>query len=191
MMLVIAGIVVSVLLITPVKIRADIHRSDGWRIDIWYRVWGLPGGNSFLVGGKEHPLLLAMNDGRQLPGNALQRVLAEVGTLLRTNWARRYLLRHIRVIQLDAWLNICLRDAARTALLTGVVQWLAQLAWHYTGYRARIAVVPAFASNRTEAEARCIVAFRIGHMIPVLLAAAAAWLLERREHHLSDLSGEV
>ena len=191
MLLVIAGIAVLLLLIAPVKIRVDIHRSDGWQLDIWYRVWGLPGGACLRIGGTDHPLLLAVNEGKQVHGNVLQRALANIGAVLRANFVRRYLLRHVRVVQLDARINICLRDAAYTALLTGVMQWLAQLAWRYTGYRARIAVVPAFAAERTEVEARCIVAFRMGHMIPVLFAAVAAWLLERREHHLSVLSEEV
>ena len=184
-------IIAYLLLIAPVRIRIDIAWQGCVQADCWARVWGLPLGGSLRIGDGRGHMLPAFSGGVQVQGDAVRRAMADAGAVLRGNLARRYVTRHLRVMQLDACLRIGLDDAARTAVLTGAAHQFARWAHVLTRGKARILAVPAFAAERSSMEARCIVFFRAGHMIPVLTAALASWLLERREHRVTAQSGEV
>lgn len=184
-------IIAYLLLIAPVRVRIDIAWQGGLQADCWARVWGLPLGGSLRIGDGRGRMLPALSGGMPVEGDAVRRALADVGAVLRGNLARRTMMRHLRVMQLDACLRIGLGDAARTAVLTGAMQQFARWAHVITRGKARLLAVPAFAQEHTSAEARCIVFFRAGHMIPVLTAALASYLMERREHRVTAKSGEV
>lgn len=189
----IAFIALLAALTAPIHVRIDVLWQEGFEMDMWLRVWGLPFGQSLRIGDRSGPkgiFMLPEGDGDS-PATALRKRLADIGSVLRGKWARRYLQRHVQVKQLDACIRICLSDAARTALMTGAARSLAQTVMRRGKRIARIAVFPDFIAGRSSMEARCILRFRLGHMIPVCIAALASWLMERREHRVLRVSKEV
>lgn len=176
-------------MIAPVRVRCDVFWHGQAEVDIWARIWGLPLGQSLSLGRDAFIRMLPAHAPAE--DDAMRRRLASVGAVLRGDGARRYLARHVRIVQLDAKVNLSMQDAARTAVASGLLQWAAQAVYTLAKGRARIAVVPEFYAERSAAEARCILFFRLGHMIYVCMAALAAWLLERREHGLTHASKEA
>ena len=174
-------IILYLLLISPVHIRADAFVHTGVQLDCWARIWGLPFGWSMRMSGGQGPI-----------GNInLRQIWTNASAVLRGSGARQYFRRHVRIQQLDACVRLCMQDAASTALMAGILQAAAKTLYSMSDGLVRVAVFPSFAAEKTELEARCIVSFRLGHMIIVGMAALAAWMLERREHGLTHSSKEV
>lgn len=182
-------IVLYTVMIAPVKIRFSLLWYGKADIDLHTRIWGLPLKQQLSMTPDE--LIHMLPDQKQAEDNAVRRELAALGTMLRTDFARHYLKRHMQIVQLDALIRLSMQDAARTAIVSGMLHWAAQAVYSLAKGRARIAVVPAFFAEHSSAEVRCILFFRLGHMIIVGMAALAAWMLERREHGLTHSSKEV
>lgn len=176
-------------MIAPVRVRCDVFWHGQAEVDIWARIWGLPLGRSLSLGRDAFIRMLPAHAPAE--DDAMRRRLASVGAVLRGDGARRYLAHHVRLVRLDAKVNLSMQDAARTAVASGLLQWAAQAVYTLAKGRVRIAVVPEFYAERSAAEAQCILFFRLGHMIYVCMAALAAWLLERREHRLTHASKEA
>ncbi|MBQ8312639.1 MAG: DUF2953 domain-containing protein [Clostridia bacterium] len=103
-------------------------------------------------------------------------LLRSLGTLLRSNHARR-LFRMDSQLRLQALLRLGLDDAARTALLTGLLQQAARFLPH----QADIRIQPDFL-GRTRLQARCILFTHLGTLLITAAMLLTAYLLEGREH---------
>lgn len=110
-------------------------------------------------------------------GKARLRGMRLLGTVLRTDKARRFLFRHVQFRHLQALISPGLQDAAGTALVTGLLRMLAQL----LPGRADVRVQPNFIGP-TRVQARCILFFHLGTIIITAGMVLAAYLLECREH---------
>lgn len=149
------------LVIAPVELQA--LWDQGLTLDI--RVWGI---------GRTFPVDLSGSGGQ---GTSRQQFMRILGTILRTDKARRFLLRHITLVRLQAGVRLSLQDAARTAVLTGLLQQLARL----LPQRVEVRVRPEFLGP-TRLQGRCILFFHLGTIIITAAMALTAYLLEAREH---------
>lgn len=153
-------LLLTLLLITPVNLTLTWDQ----RLTINLRIWGI--GRSFPVD--------TSPSGQSMPH---QQVMRLIGTFLRTNKARRFLLHHIHLVRLQALLRIGLNDAARTALLSGFLQQIARM----LPARADIRIQPDFLTP-TRLQVRCILFFHLGTILIAAAMVLMAYLLERREH---------
>lgn len=96
--------------------------------------------------------------------------------LLRTARTRRLLRRYIHLRRLDVLIRLGLHDAAKTALLTGLVSQLAPL----LPAPADVRITPDF-SLRTRLGARCILSFRLGTIAIAAAPAFFSWIREKTE----------
>lgn len=171
-----------ILCAAPVQVQADVCRADQTLLRLRLtcahltRQWRLklvrtPSGHQLVAMGQaggEHTLAP-----EQMHGSPAERI---VTALRASEGARGYLLRHVRLAQLDASLRLHTEDATRTALCTGFLRAMTVLlppAWRS---RARIRITPDFTHARTILQARCILRFRLGTIIitsALLLASAA------------------
>lgn len=100
-----------------------------------------------------------------------------IGTLLRTDKARRFLMRHTQITTFQMLLHLGLPSAASTAVCTGLLQLVAQL----LPPKADIRIQPDFC-RPTRAQVRCIVFFHLGTLLITAGMLLWAYLLEAREH---------
>lgn len=149
------------LLITPVELCALWDHG----LTLTLRFWGI---------GRSFPVDLSPSAGQSPSRQQLMRL---IGTALRTDKARLFLLRHVTLVCIQALLRLGLRDAARTAVCAGLLQQLAQL----LPERADIRIQPDFLSP-TRLQLRCILFFHLGTLIITAGMALVAYLLEAREH---------
>ena len=114
-----------------------------------------------------------------LPGAAQQlrssrsRMLLSV--LRRADKARRYLLSHTQLDKLDALLLLRTGDAARTALLTGMLRPFAQL----PPRKVRICVQPDFFRPHSTLEIRCIIRWKLGTLLLTSMMLLGAIIRQR------------
>lgn len=148
------------LLISPVNLILTWDQG----LTVGLRIWGI--GRSFPVN--------VSPSGQSMPHQQFMRL---TGTLLRTDKARRFLLGHIHLVRLQALLRIGLSDAARTALLSGLLQQLTHLLPAY----ADIRIQPDFLAP-TRLQVRCILFFHLGTILIIAAMVLMAYLLESREH---------
>lgn len=153
-------LLLTLLLIAPVNLTLTWDKG----LTIALRVWGI---------GRSIPMDVSPSG----PSMPHQRFMRLVGTLLRTDKARRFLLRHIHLVCLQALLRIGLRDAARTALLSGLLRQFAPM----LPAHADVRVQPDFLAA-TRLQARCILFFHLGTILIIAAMVFAAYLLESREH---------
>lgn len=112
--------------------------------------------------------------GQGLPHQRFMRLL---GTVLRTDKARTFLLRHTQLVRLQALISLGLQDAAATAVITGTLRLLAPL----LPEKAQVRVEPNFFGT-TRVQARCILFLHLGTIIITGGMGLVAYLLEAREH---------
>jgi len=148
------------LLISPVNLTLTWDQG----LTIVFRIWGI---------GRSFPVAVTPS-GQSLPHRQFMRL---VGTLLRTDKARRFLFRPIHLVRLQALLRIGLHDAAHTALLSGLLQQFARMLPAHTDIR----IQPDFLTP-THLQARCILFFHLGTLLIIAAMVLAAYLLESREH---------
>lgn len=154
------ALLLFVLCITPVQL--TLHWQQG--LEVRLRVWGI-------------------SHNRKVPppatgqGTPHQQFMRLLGTVLRTDKARCFLLRHTHLIRLQALVCLGLRDAAATAVLTGFLRQLAPL----LPRKADIRVQPNFIGP-TRIQARCILFFHLGTILITAVMGLTAYLLEWREH---------
>lgn len=149
-----------VLFITPVQL--TLHWQQG--LELRLSLWGIR-----LTRRVPPP-----SRGQGVPHQQFMRLL---GAVLRTDRARRFLLRHTQFIRLQALISLGLQDAAATALVTGLLRQLAPL----LPRKADVRVQPNFIGP-THVQARCILFFHLGTILITAGMGLAAYLLESREH---------
>lgn len=149
-----------VVLITPVQL--TLHWQQG--LDVCLRVWGI----------RLHRQVPPPAKGQGIPHQQFMRLL---GTVLRTNKARRFLLKHTQLICLQALVCLGLQDAAATAVLTGLFRQLTPL----LPKRADVRVQPNFLGP-TQVQARCILFSHLGTILITAAMGLAAYFMESREH---------
>ena len=193
MALLLLALILLVLLAAPVQLQADIAHAGQPLARVQLTVAGFTHAWRLkLIRTPEgHQLITAARDGSehalsqdQLRGGVADRLFGELRSC---RMARRYLMRHIRLDALDAALRIHSADAARTALLTGLVRGVALLLPPEMRQQVRLRVMPEFFRDRSNLQARCILRFRLGTIFitsGMLLASIAAQRVHaaRRQH---------
>ena len=156
---------------SDLTLQADLHRFGSTRllmiaqaagIHKFWQISSLPGAASRL---------------RRSRGSLL------LGTLLRADHTRRFLLRHMRLEMLDVLLLLRTEDAARTALLSGAAQGLLQCIPAAHQKNVCIRVLPDFFRAHTTVQARCIIRIRLGILLLTAGMLLAAYL---RQQHLTE-----
>lgn len=127
-------------------------------------VWGI---------GRTVPLTMPKGHGAPSPA----QILRLAGTVLRTDHCRRFLFRHIHLLRLDVLFTLGLDDPARTALLSGALQQAAR----WLPHPADVRIQPDF-FHQTRLQARCIVFFHLGTLLPLSAMVLWAYFLESKEH---------
>lgn len=150
------------LLTAPVQLTLQWDRG----FSIAFSLWG--------IRTVQHPQ--GASESSRLPHQQRMRLL---GTLLRTNHARRFLLRHTQLISFQALLRPGLQDAASTALLTGFLRQLSSL----LPSKADVRIQPNF-TGTTQLQARCILFFHLGTILVTAVMVLCAYVAESREHPL-------
>lgn len=92
-----------------------------------------------------------------------------------TSSVRRYLRSHIHLEALEGTLTLSLTDAAKTALLTGILSSLGQLVTK-PREQVTICILPDFTGSSTSGKAKGIISFRLG----TLLVSSILLLMSRR-----------
>ncbi|MBR4081698.1 MAG: hypothetical protein IKK21_07955 [Clostridia bacterium] len=186
---------IVLLLATPVRLTAELRWLDNADLSLCWRIWGIPFRQRirlYPAGGQQH---LTMQTGdlppREPPPEKLRRALAALGTLLRTDKARRWLPRVIHLERLDALFSPGMQDASLTALVSGLTAGLAAFVSRRHRQRIRLRVQPDFFTGRTSLQARCIIFFHLGSLLPAAAMVLAAALMEAREHRIPPLPKEV
>lgn len=149
-----------VLFITPVELTLLWQQG----LSIRLRIWGIS-------------LHRPVPPPKQEQGIPHQQFMRLLGTVLRTDKARRFLFRHVQFRRLQALISLGMQDAAKTALSTGLLRQLAA----FLPPSADVRVQPNFIGS-TRVQARCILFFHLGTIIITAGMGLWAYLLESREH---------
>ena len=112
----------------------------------------------------------------------MKSALVILGTLLRTDRARKLLLGGTQLIQFTLQLRLSLSDAAHTAMAVGAIQQLLRLLPRRFRRRACLSVQPDFLMRRSCWQGQCIVVIPLGILIITGGMLLTAYLMERREH---------
>lgn len=153
-------LLIYLILISPVRLTVLL---DGpLTLDI--RIWGL--------GGSWRPTFPSATT-----TEAHQPFIRILGTVLRTDKARRIFRQHVQLQALQAMIHLGFADAARTALVTGLLRQLCIILPPI----ADIRIQPDFL-HTTRVQLRCILFFRLGTILIIAVMVLLAWLGERREH---------
>lgn len=133
-----------------------------------------------------HQLIFLPRRPREKPRPAspagMQRGMAMLGTFLRADKARRFLLRHTRLMDLTLRLHLSLADAASTAVITGLLRAMTAFLPPAMRRRTHLSLQPDFLALRSGGRLRCMVSLRVGILLITGGMALTAWLLEKREH---------
>lgn len=147
----------------PLTLRADIHHQGQTQARIQLRAAGLH--KTWQITG--------------LPGAAAQLQTSRSRRMLalfrRADTARRYLLSRTRLERLDALVLLRTADAARTALLIGMLRPLAQLPCN----KFRICVQPDFFRPSSTVQIRCIIRWKLGTLLLTSMMLLAAYIRQR------------
>ena len=187
--MVIILIFVSLLMLLPLRLSLHLTRAAGTQGTLGVMLGPLRLSLPFRVardarGG--HRLIFLPRRPREKPRPAsptgMQRGMAIAGAFLRADRARRYLLRHMQLIDLTAQVRLSLSDAASTAVITGLLRALT--AFLPAGMRGRthLSLQPDFLAPRTSVRLRCMISLRVGILLITGGMALTAWMLEKREH---------
>lgn len=107
-----------------------------------------------------------------------RRAKVWLGTLLRTDKARKWLFNGIHLIHCEAKIRLALSDAAQTALLSGALTTLGG----WLPGKVQLHVIPDFWSGHSAFALRAAVATRLGTLVITAALVLAAWIGERAEH---------
>ena len=183
------------LLATPVRLTIEAHYAAGLTLQLLWRVWGLPFRRRIDWRRDAHGSHLLTQFEEQAPheppSEQVRRFLVAMGTLLRTDKARRSFFRALMVRRLDARINMGLKDASSTAVAAGIMDALMLLLPQRIRQVARIRVTPDFLRQRTALQARCIIFFHLGSLLPAAAMTLAAAMMEAREHPAAPMTEEV
>lgn len=103
--------------------------------------------------------------------------------LRRADKARRFLLRHTHLDKLDALLLLHTGDAARSALLTGMLQGALSCIPAARRGNIRFRTLPEFFRSHTTFNAKCIIRLRLGTILLTAIMLLGAYL---RGQHLTE-----
>lgn len=188
-------ILLILLLATPVRLTAEARYAEGLTLHLLWRVWGLPLHRRIQWRRDAAGSHLLTQFEEQTPheptSEHVRRLLISLGTLLRTDKARRSFLHALTVQRLDARIDLALQDAASTAVAAGVADALLLLLPRQLRQVARIRVMPDFLHQRTQMQGRCIIFFHLGSLLPAAVMALSAALMEAREHRAAPMTEEV
>ena len=109
-----------------------------------------------------------------------------LGTLLRSDHARRMLLRGVHLRQGMLQARLSLRDAAKTALVCGA----ANLVQTFFPGKLQTEVLPDFWSGHSAFALRLNLEVRLGTLVGAALLTLAAAVLEALEHRAKKEKGE-
>ena len=179
-------ILVLLLLITPLQARLTLRHAARTEGVLTLRAWGFSRDLRFRVAPTAQGRQLILEGKRVHPVQAqpaqLRSALVSVGTFLRSDRARKFFLRHVELQELSISTQLCLDNAARTAMITGVFRTLYSLlppAWRR---RVRLYAAPDFLHTSSSAYLRCILFTHLGTLVITAAMLLIAWMLERREH---------
>lgn len=175
-----------ILLITPLQARLTLSHAARTEGTLTLRVWGVsrrvrfhlihtPQGRQLILAGKRvHPV--------QAQPDQFRSAMVSLGTFLRSDRARKFFFRHVQLQELSISTQLCLDNAARTAMITGAFRTLYSLlppAWRR---RVRLYAAPDFLHTPSSAYLRCILFTHLGTLVITAAMLLIAWMLERREH---------
>ncbi len=178
------GLLLAALLATPLELQLVLSAGESVTGQARLWVWGVPLRWAFRTQREKHRLRLLVRGGRvhtgerQAPTIAPSRAKVWLGTLLRTDRARKWLLNGIRLTHCDARLRLAMRDAAKTAVLTGALAALSGL----LPQRLRLRVAPDFWGEHSAFFLRLGLVTHLGTLAVTGLLLLSAWAAERREH---------
>ena len=133
-----------------------------------------------------HQLIFLPRRPREKPRPAspagMRQGMAMLGTFLRADKARRFLLRHMHLIDLTVQAHLSLSDAASTAVITGLLRAMTTFLPPAMRRRTHLSLQPDFLTLRSSGFIRCIVSLRLGILLITGGMTLTAWLLEKREH---------
>ena len=179
----------TILMALPLRVQIDLHRGQRRLLRLQAgighvtRTWMIesqrtPQGRVISVTGHNGHM-------RQIrPGSQQRRMASTWLRLLRhCRAARRFLMRHMHPLQLDAQLMLHASSAASTALATGGLRMIiAALPARWVRV-ARLRILPDFLNDHSTLQTRCIFLTRPGTLILTagLLLAHVAWQAINRE----------
>ncbi len=104
-----------------------------------------------------------------------------IGLLRRADKARRFLLRRIHLVRLDALILLRTEDAARSTLLSGAAQSILPCIPAVRRRNVRICVLPEFFRAHSSLNARCIIQVRLGTIILTSMMLLMAYFREQQQ----------
>lgn len=140
------------ILFLPVRIQTDIYHSEISRLRVYV---GFAGFHKTWMHQKRF-------DARGLQDTPGRQLLA---LLHQSRSARSYLLAHLRIERLDVLFLLHTADAARSALLSTCLQWLATIHPYYQQHRISVRILPDFFRPRSTLMLRCIIRPRLGTLL--------------------------
>ena len=169
---------------TPLELSLVLSAGEGATGQARLKVWGIPLRWAFRTrqeGGRLRLLVRGrrIHTGeRQAPPITPGRAKVWLGTLLRTDKARKWLFNGIHLIHCEAKIRLALSDAAQTALLSGALTTLGG----WLPGKVQLHVIPDFWSGHSAFALRAPVATRLGTLVITAALVLAAWIGERAEH---------
>lgn len=171
-------------LATPLELSLALSVGEGATGQARLSVWGIPLHWAFRTH-QEGGRLRLMVRGRRLHTGEHQaqpitsaRVKVWLGTLLRTDKARKCFFNGVHLTEGDVKLRLALSDAAKTAVLSGALTTLG--GWLPDTLHLR--VIPDFWSEHSAFSMRLALATRLGTLVLTAVLMLVAWLGERAEH---------
>lgn len=170
------------ILFTPLRLRLQLQmgRGTAGRLTIW--LWGVRQDVPFRL--EKGQLILPGRPPRTMHAEPEQgkQFLMGVGTLLRTDQARRLIKQYVQLEALRIGVRLALSDAAATAMVTGALRSLPTLLPCDWQKRVRIHVVPDFLAQGTMGQGECIIFTHLGILLITGVMLLTAWKREQREH---------
>lgn len=179
-------ILVLFLLITPLQACLALTHAPDTQGGVCLRIWGIPirlrfrmihsarGRQLVLEGRRVHPI--------EPPPDQFRSVMVSLGTFLRSDRARNFFFHHVTLQELSVALRLSLNNAARTAMLTGILRTLYTLVPASWRQRIRLRAAPDFLHTSSSWQIRCILFTHLGTLVITAAMLLIAWILERREH---------
>ena len=182
----------AALLITPLELELQAALADSLTGQACLRIWRVPLHAGFRTSRAGNGLRIWLRGQRldtpERPAPPVNptRLKVLLGTLLRSDHARRMLLRGVHLRQGMLQARLSLRDAAKTALVCGA----ANLIQTFFPGKLRTEVLPDFWSGHSAFALRLNLEVRLGTLVGAALLTLAAAVLEALEPRAKKEKGE-
>ena len=168
-----------------VTLQADLHHSDRTQVQFLLRIGQLHKSWRLMIirTSSGHRLLLSDGQGAHpLDTVRIQQSRSGLllGTLRRSDKARRFLLSRTCMDKLDALVLLHTSDAARSAVLSGLIGGMLGCIPAVRRRHVRIRVLPEFFKARSTVDVCCIIRLRMGTIIVTAIMLLAAYI--RQQH---------